>query len=147
MRTVALKVKRSETMKESTELFLGGDMLMDCRSIVECGVQRDSTLRLILQNNVGSYLSNYHQVRAPLRLKQKNEEDSTLDSLGIKDKSTLQVILAPKDNLSISVKAPSGQTIKLKVKALFTVSDVKNIVGNITGISMIIGNGSGHITR
>ncbi|TQE09615.1 hypothetical protein C1H46_004834 [Malus baccata] len=58
--------------------------------------------------------------------------------VSIKDKSTLQVILAPKDNLSISVKAPSGQTIKLKVKALFTVSDVKNIVGNITGISMII---------
>lgn len=181
---MALKVKRSETIKDlkallrdkygyaenHQELFLGGDMLMDCRSLVECGVQRDSTLHLILQNNVEIKLfvklpssqspieieakvhDTIRNIKSMIQAKKKMiplnhftlffggqllEEDSTLASLGIKDKSTLQVIHAPKDNLSISVKAPSGQTIKLKVKALFTVSDVKNIVGNITGISMI----------
>ncbi|CAL8990027.1 unnamed protein product [Prunus brigantina] len=189
MRTVALTVKSSETIKDlkallcekygfaenHQELFLGGDMLMDYQTLVDCGVQRDSTVHLVLQNTVRIKLfvklpssqgtieieakahDTIQNIRAMIQAKEMIpldqftlvyggellEEDSTLasfisksTSLGIKSESTLQMIYAPKDTLSISVKAPSRETVKLKVRALFTVSDVKNIVGNTIGVSV-----------
>ncbi|XP_021804621.1 polyubiquitin 11-like [Prunus avium] len=182
MRTVALTVKSSETIKDlkallcekygfaenHQELFLGGDMLMDYQSLVDCGVQRDSTVHLVLQNTVGIKLffklpssqgtieieakahDTIRNIKAMIQAKEMIpsdqftlvyggellEEDSTLASLGIKSESTLQMIYAPKDTLSISVKASSRETVKLKVRALFTVNDVKNIVGNTLGVSV-----------
>ncbi|KAL6292265.1 hypothetical protein ACE6H2_000407 [Prunus campanulata] len=182
MRTVALTVKSSETIKDlkellcekygfaenHQELFLGGDMLMDYQSLVNCGVQRDSTVHLVLQNTVGIKLfvklpssqgtieieakahDTIRNIKAMIQAKEMIpsdqftlvyggellEEDSTLASLGIKSESTLQMIYAPKDTLSISVKASSRETVKLKVRALFTVNDVKNIVGNTLGVSV-----------
>lgn len=67
MGTVALKVKRSETTKElkamlcekygipenCQQLFFDSCMLMDFQRLVDRGVQRDSTLQLVLQNIVG----------------------------------------------------------------------------------------------
>ncbi|CAB4261814.1 unnamed protein product [Prunus armeniaca] len=180
MRTVALTVKSSETIKDlkallcekygfaenHQELFLGGDMLMDYQSLVDCGVQRDSTVHLVLQNTVGIKLfvklpsiqgtieieahDTIRNIKAMIQAKEMIpsdqftlvyggeflEEDSTLASLGIKSESTLQMIYAPKDTLSISVRAPSRETVKLKVRAFFTVNDVKNIVGNNIGVSV-----------
>lgn len=64
------------------------------------------------------------------------EENMTLASLHIKNESTLFMVSAPKDILSISVKAPSGETFKFKVKPLFTVRDVKTVVESYTGCSV-----------
>ncbi|CAL2225238.1 unnamed protein product [Prunus armeniaca] len=182
MRTVALTVKRSETIKDlkallcekygfpenHQELFLGGDMLVDCQSLVDCGVQRDSTVHLVIQNTVWIKLfvklpssqctieieakahDTIRNIKAMIQAKKMIpsdrftllyggellEEDSTLTSLGINNMSTLQMIYAPKDVLSVSVKSPSAKTVKLKVRALFTVNDVKNIVGNTLGVSV-----------
>ncbi|KAM5553213.1 polyubiquitin-like [Rosa sericea] len=64
------------------------------------------------------------------------EEDMTLASVHMKNESTLYMVSAPKDILSISVKAPSGETFKFKVKPLFTVRDIKTIVESCTGCSV-----------
>ncbi|KAJ4722745.1 polyubiquitin-like [Melia azedarach] len=64
------------------------------------------------------------------------EEDLTLASLNIKSESNLHLIFCPKEVVSISVKAPTGDTVKLKVKILFTVHDVKAIVGSIIAASV-----------
>ncbi|KAL6189432.1 hypothetical protein ACLB2K_040821 [Fragaria x ananassa] len=64
------------------------------------------------------------------------EDDMTLAALHMKNESTLYMVSAPKDFLSISVKAPSRETFKFKVKPLFTVRDVKTIVESYTGCSV-----------
>lgn len=182
MGTVALKVKRSETTKElkamlcekygipenCQQLFFDSYMLMDFQRLVDRGVQRDSTLQLVLQNIVGmkkifvklpssqgsieieaKAQDTIRNVKDMIRAKkmieldqftlvydgQLLEEDSTLASLDIKNESILCMIPAPKDFLLVYVKLPTGETFKLKVRTMFTVSDVKTIVGSIRGVS------------
>lgn len=181
MGTVALKVKRSETTKElkamlcekygipenRQQLFFESYMLMDFQRLVDRGVQRDSTLQLVLQNIVGMKIfvklpsrqgsieieakaqDTIRNVKDMILAKkmiqldqfslvydgQLLEEDSTLASLDIKNESILCMIPATKDFLSVYVKPPSGETFKLKVRTLFTVSDVKTMVGSIKGVS------------
>ncbi|XP_008224463.1 PREDICTED: polyubiquitin 11-like [Prunus mume] len=185
-------VKSSETIKDlkallcqkygfaenHQELFLGGDMLMDYQSLVDCGVQRDSTVHLVLQNTVGIKLfvklpssqgtieieakahDTIRNIKAMIQAKEMIpsdqftlvyggellEEDSTLASLGFKSESTLQMIYAPKNTLSISVKAPSRETetqvfdgrrtLTIDVKQSDVVEDVKVKVFRKLKVSM-----------
>ncbi|XP_050371954.1 uncharacterized protein LOC126789917 isoform X2 [Argentina anserina] len=64
------------------------------------------------------------------------EDDMTLASEDLRNESILYMVSAPKDIISISVKAPTGETFKFKVKPLFTVRDVKTIVESYTGFSV-----------
>ncbi|KAK9182900.1 hypothetical protein WN944_026048 [Citrus x changshan-huyou] len=63
-------------------------------------------------------------------------EDMALASPNVKRESTMQLLFCAIKVLSISVKAPSDDILKLKVKGFFTVADVKAIVGSITGVSV-----------
>lgn len=182
IRTVSLYVKKSGTVKDVKallhgeygfseslqELCFNGDCLRDGQRLLECGVDRDSTLHLVVRNpdEFKIYVklpSNPHtmvvearaldtvrNIKAIIETKegieldqftlvyhgQLLEDDSTLVSLNIQNESTLHVVLNPKAVLSISVKLPRGEIIKLKARALFTVSDVKTIVGSIVGESV-----------
>lgn len=67
IKTVAVKVKKSETIKNlktmfwekegvpeiSQELFFAGDQLKDDKTLLDCGIPRNSTLHLFIQNSFG----------------------------------------------------------------------------------------------
>ncbi|KAM7485381.1 hypothetical protein LguiA_001390 [Lonicera macranthoides] len=57
----------------------------------------------------------------------------TLGSLGIRGESTLHLVFNPRDVLSVSVKVPNGEIVKMEVKLLYTVRDVKAVVGSMAG--------------
>lgn len=182
IRPVSLNVKKSDRVKDVKallhdkfgfseslqDLCLDGDCLRDGQRLMDCGVQRDSTLHLVLRNpdEFKIYVKlpsnpSTMAVEAKARdtvgnikaiIKDKEgieldhftlvyhgkllEDDSTLVSLNIQHKSTLHVVLNPKDLMSIFVKLPSGEFIKVEARALFAVSDVKTIVGSIVGVSV-----------
>ncbi|CAI9118140.1 OLC1v1019665C1 [Oldenlandia corymbosa var. corymbosa] len=56
------------------------------------------------------------------------ENDKTLASLNIQGGVTLHMIRTPRDALIISVKMPTGRILKMKVKMLYTVADIKTLV-------------------
>ncbi|CAI9118139.1 OLC1v1019663C1 [Oldenlandia corymbosa var. corymbosa] len=64
------------------------------------------------------------------------EEDKTLASLNIEAGSTLHMIIAPKEMLAISVKMPSGEILKMEVRRLYTVSDIRTVVESMVGYSV-----------
>ncbi|XP_061991568.1 polyubiquitin-like isoform X1 [Rosa rugosa] len=147
------------------EFFLAGQPLMDFQRVVDCGFL-ECAVDLVFKNIVGMKLfvklpsstieiegkaeDTIQKVKAMIQAKEKIqpdqftlvydgkflEEDMTLASLRMKNESTLYMVSAPKYILSISVKAPSGETFKFKVKPLFTVRDVKTIVESYTGCSV-----------
>lgn len=67
IKTVAVKVKKSETIKNlktmfwekegvpeiSQELFFAGDQLKDDKTLLDCGIPRNSTLHLFIQDSFG----------------------------------------------------------------------------------------------
>lgn len=67
IKTVAVKVKKSETVKNlktmfwekegvpeiSQELFFAGDQLKDDKTLLDCGIPRNSTLHLFIQDSFG----------------------------------------------------------------------------------------------
>lgn len=61
------------------------------------------------------------------------EDDKTLISLNITGESTLHVVTKPRNMLPISVKIPSGETLKIEMNASQKVSDIKTIVESIVG--------------
>lgn len=62
------------------------------------------------------------------------KDDRMLASLNMPNESTLHLVFNPKDVLPIFVKTANGEILKLEVKVLFTVGDVKAIVGSMTGV-------------
>lgn len=66
------------------------------------------------------------------------ENFRTLGSLGIRGESTLHLVFNPRDVLSVSVKVPNGKIVKMDVKLLYTVGDVKAIVGSMA--SFLVGD-------
>ncbi|XP_031277465.1 polyubiquitin-C-like [Pistacia vera] len=63
---------------------------------------------------------------------QRQDEDITLASRHMKSDSTLNLVFCPKHLISFSVKAPSGDVVKLKVEILFTDAFVVEQVGRDT---------------
>ncbi|CAL8990025.1 unnamed protein product [Prunus brigantina] len=57
----------------------------------------------------------------------------TLASLDIRTESTLYMIFHPRDIMPIFVKTPSGKIVKVEVKVLYTLWDVKAIVESFIG--------------
>lgn len=64
------------------------------------------------------------------------QEYRTLASLDIWTESTLYMIFNPRDVMPIFVKTPSGKIVKVEVKGLYTVHDVKAIVESFIGCSV-----------
>lgn len=65
------------------------------------------------------------------------DDTATLESLSIEKEATFHVISNPRSTISISVRtAKKDGPIKIQAKALFTINDVKTIVGSILGVSM-----------
>ncbi|KAJ6364637.1 hypothetical protein OIU76_029574 [Salix suchowensis] len=62
------------------------------------------------------------------------EDHRTLASLNLQTDPTLLLVFNPKDVLSFSVITPAGETLKLKVKLLYSVSEVKAIIGGVIGV-------------
>ncbi|XP_019181530.1 PREDICTED: polyubiquitin-B-like [Ipomoea nil] len=64
------------------------------------------------------------------------EEEKTLAFFGITSGSTLYVVLNPRDVLQVSVKMLSGETVKIKARALYTILDVRSLVESKVGYSV-----------
>lgn len=61
-------------------------------------------------------------------------DERTLASLNIKRESYLHLVFNPRDVLSICVKTQTGDVMRLEVRILYTVGDIKAIVGSIMGV-------------
>lgn len=65
------------------------------------------------------------------------DDDTTLESLNIKKEATFHVVFNPRDMISIWIKIPKrSDSIRIEAKTLFTINDVKTIVGSILGESL-----------
>lgn len=64
------------------------------------------------------------------------EDDGILASLSISNESTLHLVFNPKDVLPIYVRVGTGEILKLEVKLLFSIRDVKEIAGSMIGVLM-----------
>ncbi|XP_057470854.1 uncharacterized protein LOC130759686 isoform X1 [Actinidia eriantha] len=178
-KTIALKVKTSETIKKLKamvhdkegvpenlqELFFTGERLKDNHKLVDYGIRMNSTLNLFLQNLDLIKLLVYipsHQKRFQIEAKTHDtvrnvkfliqakeniqldryslfydgkplDDNRTLSSLNILTESVLFLVFNPRELLSLSVKMPSGEILKLEVKVLYTVGDVKAIITSMAG--------------
>ncbi|KAH7856383.1 hypothetical protein Vadar_000807 [Vaccinium darrowii] len=56
-------------------------------------------------------------------------------SLDIQSESVLFLVFNPRDVMSVSVKMPSGEILKLEVKALHTVHDIRAIIQSMVGVA------------
>lgn len=77
----------------------------------------------------GIHSSNFNLIYAGKLL----EDEKTLGFLGIQGESTLHMAITSRDLLPISVKMPNGEILKIEVKMLYTVRDVKTIVESVVG--------------
>ncbi|XP_042483577.1 polyubiquitin-like [Macadamia integrifolia] len=180
MKTVALKVNRSERIKDIKAkfqekegisgkihgLFFNGNELKDSQTLVDYAVQRDSTLHLFLQSSVGMNLfvrlppnqrtivlgadkrDLVQNIKAMIQEQEgipqncftliysgrKLEDGWTLAANNVQNEATLQLVFNPRDTITISVKTPSAKTLRLEVKMLYTIHDVKLIVECMSGI-------------
>lgn len=180
IKIVALKVKRSDTIRELKavmrekegvsenfqELFYAGHHLKDEHKLVDCGIQKNSSLHLVLETSGVvklvvriSSMQKIIEVEAKRRNTIHNiklmiqategihldgytlfyggkllENSWTLASLDIKGEAILNLVFNPRDVLSLSVKLPNGETFKTDVKILYTVLDVKEIIGSMVGL-------------
>uniref|UniRef100_A0A5B7BFA4 Ubiquitin-like domain-containing protein n=1 Tax=Davidia involucrata TaxID=16924 RepID=A0A5B7BFA4_DAVIN len=179
IKTIALNVKRSETIKNLKvvlrekegiseniqELFFTGERLRDDHKLVDYGIEKNSTLHLVLQNSVAMKLfvnipSNHKTIEVEVKthdtiqnikslIQAKEgiqsdqytlisagkllEDNRTLAGLKIQGGATLHLVFNPRDVLSVSVKMPTGEIVKPEVKVLYTIRDVKTIVGSLVG--------------
>lgn len=62
------------------------------------------------------------------------EDDRILAALNIPNESTIHLIFNPKDVIPIFVRTVTGEILKLEVKVLHTVHDVKAIIESMTGV-------------
>ncbi|XP_059650856.1 uncharacterized protein LOC132296828 [Cornus florida] len=84
-------------------------------------------IKLLIQAKEGIQSDKYTLIYSGKLL----EDNRTLASLEIQDESTLHLVFNPRDLLSISVKMPFGEIMKPEVKVLYTVRDVKDIIGSM----------------
>ncbi|GAB4843103.1 hypothetical protein Ancab_040447 [Ancistrocladus abbreviatus] len=184
--TIAVKVKRSHTIKELKamfcnkegvsenlqEVFLAGEHLKDGLTLAEYGIQRNATLDIILNTafarklyiKVPSKLHSFvvvskasdtiRHIKSILEDKvgmqsiyftlmhegKLLEEDRSLACINLPSESTLYLVSNPRDVLSISVHTSESGTITLEVKLLYTVGEVKALVGSMTGSIIEDGN-------
>ncbi|XP_043703316.1 polyubiquitin-like [Telopea speciosissima] len=180
VKTVALKVKKSERIKDIKAkfqeregitgkiqgLFFDGNELKDNQTLVDYAVQRNSTLHLFLQSAVGMKLfvrlppnqrtivlgvdkqDFVQNIKAMIQEQEgisqncftliysgrKLEDNWTLAANNIHNEATLQLVFNPRDMITISVKTSCVQTMRLEVKMLYTIHDVKSIVECMSGI-------------
>lgn len=62
------------------------------------------------------------------------EDDRTLSSLDIRSESTIDLIFNPKEVISVHVKIPAGKILHLSVKLMFTICDIKSVIGSMIGV-------------
>ncbi|XP_010532665.1 PREDICTED: polyubiquitin-like [Tarenaya hassleriana] len=62
------------------------------------------------------------------------EDEWSLAAANVRRHSLLSLVQCPKDTVSVSVHVPSGEVLRLDVKPLFTITDVKEILGGVTDI-------------
>lgn len=62
------------------------------------------------------------------------EDDRILAALNIPNESTIHLIFNTKDVIPIFVRTVTGEILKLEVKVLYTVHDVKAIIESMTGV-------------
>ncbi|KAF7152014.1 hypothetical protein RHSIM_Rhsim01G0277400 [Rhododendron simsii] len=153
IKTVALKVKRSETTKRLKALFheMEGTpgnlqelfftaierikLLVNIPSnvkTIELEAKTTETvenIKLLIQTKEGILSEQFTLFHKGELL----EDNRTLTSLGIQSESMLYLVLKPRDVVSVSVKMQSGEILKLKVKVLQTVQDLKAIVQSMVG--------------
>ncbi|KAJ4969492.1 hypothetical protein NE237_016193 [Protea cynaroides] len=67
----------------------------------------------------------------------KLEDSWTLAANNIQSEATVQVVFNPRDMMIISVKTPCGKTMRLEVKKLYTIHDVKLIIECMSGILVV----------
>ncbi|KAL3506162.1 hypothetical protein ACH5RR_031544 [Cinchona calisaya] len=80
----------------------------------------------------GNHLHNVNLIYAGKLL----EDDKTLASLNIQGDSTLHMAITPRDKFPICVKMLTGEILRIEVKMMYTVRDVKTIVERIAGFSL-----------
>lgn len=62
------------------------------------------------------------------------EDNGILASLNISNESTLHLVFNPKDVIQIYVGVGTEEIVKLEVKLVFTIHDVKAIIGGMIGV-------------
>lgn len=177
-------MKRSETIKNLKallcdkeavsehfqELYFSGEHLNDDHKLIDCGIQKNSTLHLFLQTSgvmklfvtiiskqktieiEAQFQDTIESIRSKVQAKEGIlshrfslfyagkllENSRTLASLGIEGESTLHLIFNPRNVLSVSVKMPNGKIVKMEVKLLYTVGDVKEMAGSMIGFPVSV---------
>ncbi|KAF8401945.1 hypothetical protein HHK36_012896 [Tetracentron sinense] len=86
-------------------------------------------IKSIIQDKEGIPKDQYTLIYAGRLL----EDNQTLASLNIMKDSTLHVVFNPRDVMLISVKTPRGEIMKIEVKIMYTIRNVKTIVGSMMG--------------
>ncbi|XP_042518302.1 polyubiquitin-like [Macadamia integrifolia] len=66
----------------------------------------------------------------------KLEDSWTLAANNIQNEATVQVVFNPRDVMMLHVEIPCAQTMRLEVKMLYTIHDVKSIIECMSGIPM-----------
>ncbi|XP_059428171.1 polyubiquitin-like [Corylus avellana] len=181
IKTVALKVKRHETIsnikalllekadisENLQELFLAGNRLMNDQRLVDYGIQQDSTVDLVLQNACGTRIyvkspldhkniaiearsfDTIQNIKSIIQAKEGIqpdqytlihngkvlEDERILSSLNSPNEITFHLVFHPKDGYPIFVRTVDGEMLKLEVKDLFTIRDVKTIVESMTSVN------------
>ncbi|XP_071940632.1 uncharacterized protein [Coffea arabica] len=64
------------------------------------------------------------------------DDEKTLGFLDIQKESTIYMVITPRDLFPVSLKMPTGEVVKLEVKGLYTVHDVKIIAESLVGFPL-----------
>ncbi|CAI9779919.1 unnamed protein product [Fraxinus pennsylvanica] len=177
---VCLNIKRSETIRNVKamlcekegiseylqDLCFKGDLLKDAQSLVDCGIDKNSTVQVFVHIPINLFIKmpaakktitveakpsdTIQNIKTRIREKEgfcsdqytlisagkPLDDNQTVEGLNIRGGSTLHMLLNPKDMLLISVKMRTGEILKLEVKLLHTICDVKAILESMVGSSL-----------
>jgi ubiquitin len=103
------------------------------QEIIEIEARSTDTIqniKLIIQTKEGIHSDQYTLVHNGKVL----EDERILSSLNIPNETIFHLVFNPKDVLPIFVRTVAGEMLKLEVKFLFTIGDVKAIVGSMTDV-------------
>ncbi|XP_057477733.1 polyubiquitin-like isoform X2 [Actinidia eriantha] len=157
--------KKEGISENLPELFLAGEELKDNQKLLDYGIQTNSILHIVLRTvkffvNIPSYPKTFElevktqdtirDVKTLIEAKEGIQSDlyslfyggklladnRTLSSLELQPESTLYLVFNPRDELSVFFKMPAGEIVKAEVKLLYTISDVKAIIGSMIGFSV-----------
>ncbi|XP_038724171.1 polyubiquitin-like [Tripterygium wilfordii] len=149
------------------ELFFAGEELHDGQRLLDYGIEQNSTTEFVLPDafmivikipscqktiavevrredtikSVKSKIQAMERFRPDefvlAQCEKLLEDDRTLASYDFEIEPTFFLFFCPKDVLSFFVRVPSKETVELKVKAMTTIRDVKEIIGGLLGVSVI----------